>query len=131
MSRKRILLIDNDQFSLSVLYRLVTELGYEPLIASTFDAAETLIEGQTLDIVIYNQDLESEWGVSVLDRLRRSSTTGSLPLVLLSQSASRYAPRVADNGESTYCFQKPIAIEPFIDLVKELAGDRTEAAARR
>ena len=131
MSRKRILLIDNDQFSLSVLYRLVTELGYEPLIASTFDAAETLIEGQEPDVVVYNQDLESEWGVSVLDRLRKSSNTSSLPLVLLSQSASRYAPRVADTGESTYCFQKPIAIEPFIDLVKELAGDRTATGTRR
>jgi hypothetical protein len=41
------------------------------------------------------------------------------------------APRVEGDADSTYCFQKPIAIEPFIDLVKELAGDQAATSARR
>ena len=122
MSKKRVLMIDNDRFSLSVLHRLVSEMGYEPLIGSTAEAADTLLRAKVPDIVIYNQDLEAEWGCSLLDRLRRQDGGRDIPVVLLTQMSSRFAPRVAAN-DATVCFQKPIAIEPFIALFRELLED--------
>ena len=97
------------------------------MVGSTPDAALTLIAGQKPDVIIYNQDLESEWGVSLLDRLRSSPNSRSVPIILLSQSTNRFVPRVEGKGETTVCFQKPIAIEPFVALFRELLEENGAA----
>ena len=130
MSKKIVLMIDNDRFSLSVLYRLLHEMGYEPMIGSTADAARTLLEARDPDVVIYNQDLEAEWGCSFLDTLRTSKATASIPVILLSQAAGRFGPRVAETLDATFCFQKPIAIEPFVALFWDLIERQPPAAVR-
>lgn len=130
MHSKRVLMIDNDHFSLSVLHRLLSEMGFNPLIGSTADAAQTLLDGEPADLIVYNRDLESEWGFSMLEQLRRSQATADVPVILLSQSVERFAPRIEEMDEYTVCFQKPIAIEQFVSLFLELVKDDSPAAVR-
>lgn len=130
MHSKRVLIIDNDQFSLSVLHRLLSEMEYNPLIGSTADAARTLLDGEPADLIVYNRDLESEWGFSMLRRLLRSNETADVPVILLSQSVERFAPRIEQADEYTVCFQKPIAIEPFVSLFLELVNDPAPATVQ-
>ena len=86
MARKQVLLIDNDRFSLSVLQRLVDDLGYEPLIGSTAEAALNLLKTQSVEIIVFNQDLEAEWGLSLFEKFRSGGTTSKIPVIPLSQS---------------------------------------------
>jgi DNA-binding response OmpR family regulator len=123
MARKQVLLIDNDRFSLSVLQRLVDDLGYEPLIGSTAEAALNLLKTQSVEIIVLNQDLEAEWGLSLFDKVRTGGTTSRIPVILLSQSSVRFSPRMENTDENTVCFQKPIAIEPFVQHFRALIGD--------
>ena len=90
-TRKKVLLIDNDRFSLSVLQRLVDDLGYEPLIGT---AASTVLETQSVEVIVFNQDLEAEWGLSLVDQLPSAGATDSVPLILLSQASVRFSPRM-------------------------------------
>jgi DNA-binding response OmpR family regulator len=121
--RKKVVLIDNDRFSLSVLQRLVDDLGFEPLIASTPEAAQTLLETQTIEVIVFNQDLEAEWGLSLVDRLRAAGKASSIPLILLSQGSIRFSPRMENTCDDLVCFQKPIAIEPFVQHFRSLIND--------
>ena len=123
MARKQVLLIDNDRFSLSVLQRLVDDLGYEPLIGSTAEAAQNLLSTQKIEVIVFNQDLEAEWGLSLFDKVRTGGTTSRIPVILLSQSSVRFSPRMENTDENTVCFQKPIAIEPFVQHFRALIGD--------
>lgn len=118
--RKQVLLIDNDRFSLSVLQRLVEDLGYAPLIGSTAEAVQNLLETQAVEVIVFNQDLEAEWGLSLIEQLRSSGTTGNIPVILLSQASVRYSPRMENTEGDLVCFQKPIAIEPFVQHFRRL-----------
>ena len=129
MEKKHVLMIDNDRFSLSVLHRLVTELGYEPLIGSTADAAKNLLESRSVKVIVFNQDLEAEWGLSFLDFLKNHENTSDIPIILLSQTSARFSPRIEETGEDTKCFQKPIAIEPFVEYFRQVIGDTPPARA--
>lgn len=120
MARKQVLLIDNDRFSLSVLQRLVDDLGYQALIGSTPDAAQNMLDTQSIEVIVFNQDLEAEWGLSLFERFRTASATSETPVILLSQSAVRFSPRIANTEDNTVCFQKPIAIEPFVQHFRSL-----------
>jgi DNA-binding NtrC family response regulator len=127
MDKKHVLMIDNDRFSLSVLQQLIAEFGYEPLIGTTADAAKTLLESPTVKVIVFNQDLEAEWGLSFLDFLRTREKVSDIPVILMSQTAGRYGPRIEDDGLSKKCFQKPIAIEPFVEHFRQLIGEQDTA----
>ena len=120
MEKKQILLIDNDRFSLSVLQRLVADLGYEALIGTTAEAAQNLLDTQSIEMIVLNQDLEAEWGLSLRDLLRTDARTSDIPVILLSQSAGRFSPRMTSMDDKMVCFQKPIAIEPFVQHFRYL-----------
>lgn len=122
-NRKQVLLIDNDRFSLSVLQRLVDDLGYEPLIGSTVEAARNLLQTQTIEIIVFNQDLEAEWGISLVDQMREAGTRPKTPVILLSQTSVRFSPRMENTEDDLVCFQKPIAIEPFVQHFRSLIDD--------
>lgn len=121
--KKRVLLIDNDRFSLSVLQRLVTDLGYEPLIGSTADAARNLLETQAIEVIVFNQDLEAVWGLPLAEQMRAAGVTSSIPVILLSQASVRFSPRMENTEDDRVCFQKPIAIEPFVQHFRSLVND--------
>jgi PleD family two-component response regulator len=121
--RKQVLLIDNDRFSLSILKRRVDDLGYEPLIGSTAEAARILLETQTVKVIVFNQDLEAEWGLSLADQLRPTGASAGIPVILLSQASVRLSPRMENTEDDRVCFQKPIAIEPFVQHFRSLIND--------
>lgn len=121
--RKQVLLIDNDRFSLSVLQRLVDDLGYEPLIATTVEAAQNLLDTQAVEVIVFNHDLEAEWGLSLVDRFRAGGPANNIPVILLSQTAARFSPRMENTEGDLVCFQKPIAIEPFVQHFRSLVDD--------
>ena len=121
--RKQVLLIDNDRFSLSVLQRLVDDLGYKPLIGSTLDASRNLLETQTIQVIVFNQDLEAEWGLSLADQMLIAGASTNIPVILLSQASARFSPRMQNTEGDLVCFQKPIAIEPFVQHFHSLIND--------
>ena len=59
-TRNKVPLVDNDRLSLSVLQRLVDDPGYEALIGTTAEATSTLRETQSIEVIVFNQDLEAE-----------------------------------------------------------------------
>ncbi|MGB0632500.1 MAG: response regulator [Alphaproteobacteria bacterium] len=129
MDKRHVLMIDNDRFSLSVLHRLVTELGYVPLIGSTADTAKSLLETQSVKVIVFNQDLEAEWGLSFLEFLKSRESTADIPVILLSQTSARFSPRIEDTANDTKCFQKPIAIEPFVEYFQKVIGENPSPVA--
>lgn len=126
MLKKRVIMIDNDPFSLAVLHRLLSEMGYEPLIGSTPDAANALLAGKLPDAIVYNQDLDAEWGIALLDRLRRTPRTEAVPVILLTQTTRRFESRIEGTDDSMVRFRKPIAIEPFVALFRSLVEGRPD-----
>jgi DNA-binding response OmpR family regulator len=101
----------------------VDDLGYEPLIGSTAEAARILLETQTVKVIVFNQDLEAEWGLSLADQLRPPGASAGIPVILLSQASVRLSPRMENTEDDRVCFQKPIAIEPFVQHFRRLIND--------
>ncbi len=46
-----------------------------------------------------------------------------MPLILLSQTSVRFSLRVENTDDDLVCFQKPIAIEAFVQHFRHLIND--------
>ena len=79
-----------------------------------------------MEMIVLNQDLEAEWGLSLRDLLRTDAHTSDIPVILLSQSDGQFSPRMESKDDQMVSFQKPNAIEPFVQhfryLIKEEAA---------
>lgn len=82
-----------------------------------------------MKVIAFNQDLEAEWGLSFLDFLKTHENTADIPVILLSQTSARFAPRIEDVADDTKCFQKPIAIEPFVEHFQKVIGENQTAVS--
>ena len=130
MDKQHVLMIDDDRYSLSVLHQLVSELGYKTLFASTSDAARNMLASNSIKVIVFNQDLEATWGVSSRDLLRGNENNADTPVILISQASARYSPRVESSEDDTICFQKPIAIEPFVEYFRILTENPSSSPSK-
>lgn len=78
-------------------------------------------------MIVFNQDLEAQWGMSFLDFLKSRENTADIPVILLSQTSARFSPRIEEAENDTKCFQKPIAIDPFVEFFQKLIGETPPA----
>jgi hypothetical protein len=57
------------------------------------------------------------------DQLRATGTSAGIPVILLSQAPVRLSPRMENTEDYRVCFQKPIAIESFVQHFSSLIND--------
>jgi hypothetical protein len=89
-------------------------------------AGNTIRQGdriQPLKVIVFNQDSEAEWGLSFLDFLKNPENTVNIPVILLSQKGARFSSRIEEADNDTECFQKSIAIEPFVEYFRQITGE--------
>ena len=50
------------------------------MIGSTVEAARILLEAQTVKVIVFNQDLEVEWGLLLADQLLAAGASAGIPV---------------------------------------------------
>ena len=93
------------------------------MIGSTVEAARILLEAQTVKVIVFNQDLEAEWGLSMADQLLAAGASAGIPVILLSQASVRFSPRMENTEDDRVYFLKPIAFEPVVQHFRSLIND--------
>jgi CheY-like chemotaxis protein len=112
---KKVLIVEDDQ-SLRVVIRMVLEqAGYAVVEASHGAAALELMESEMPDLVLADVRMPHMSGVELTARLRSSSRTASVPIVLLSGLV--LDPEVARLADA-------VVAKPFepADLVAAISG---------
>ncbi|HEV2967025.1 MAG TPA: response regulator [Candidatus Dormibacteraeota bacterium] len=112
---KKVLIVEDDQ-SLRVVIRMVLEqAGYAVVEASHGAAALELMESEMPDLVLADVRMPHMSGVELIARLRSSSRTASVPIVLLSGLV--LDPEVARLADA-------VVAKPFepADLVAAISG---------
>lgn len=112
---KKVLIVEDDQ-SLRVVIRMVLEqAGYAVVEASHGAAALELMESEMPDLVLADVRMPHMSGVELTARLRSSSRTASVPIVLLSGLV--LDPEVAKLADA-------VVAKPFepADLVAAISG---------
>lgn len=124
MSRKRILVVDDDQDLVHALQVRLKAAGYEVLFALDAVNAVRLARVEHPDLVILDIGLPAGGGFAVLDRLQKLSGSGVLPVIVLTaREPEGNRDRALGMGAQAY-FQKPV------ESVELLAAVRTAIEGR-
>jgi EAL domain-containing protein (putative c-di-GMP-specific phosphodiesterase class I) len=114
-SMGRLLVVENDLVQRTLISKIGEKLGYETLIASSFEAAAALLRQQPFDIMTLDLSLGERDGVELL-RLVADIGLRSMPIVIISACDERIvnsAKRVAKGLKLSLngCITKPLDLD--------------------
>ena len=113
MSRKRILVVDDDR-SICQLYRTALTLsGFSVEVAADGFGALLKIDAQKPDLIVLDLQMPRVDGLSVLDELRANTDTEEIPVVVVTGADHRRAA-----SQATAVLTKPCEPEALISVIE-------------
>jgi DNA-binding NtrC family response regulator len=118
-----VLIIDDDQMIRSYLDGILSEDGYEVLLAATCAEGEALLEAKPVDVVLLDLKLPDDDGISVLRRIKREDPNIQV-IVLTAFSAVESAVEALKLGAYDY-IDKPSDVSKLKALLERALKELT------
>ena len=119
-----IALVDDDPVHVALVQLFLAEQGYRTVCCFQGSAALDLIRQQHPDLVLLDMQMEQrDTGLRVLEAIRHTATTASLPVILCSADwlfLHEYAQQIA--ALHADCLEKPFALEHLTRLIQAALG---------
>ena len=117
----RLLVVDDDLVQRTIIGKIGAKLGYDAVIASTFEIASDLLQREAFDIMTLDLSLGERDGVELL-RLVADCKLHAMPIVIISGCEERIlnsTKRVAEglNLSLTRCLTKPLNLDSLRDAL--------------
>jgi DNA-binding response OmpR family regulator len=119
MSKKKILVVDDEVDIVKLLQTTLTDKGYEVIVA--FDAVSALHSAHRdrPDLMILDIVMPAGDGYAVCETLRRSTHTLSLPIILLTGKMGEGGRKRAFEVGANFYITKPYDREELLCLVEK------------
>ncbi|MBN2295126.1 MAG: response regulator [Pirellulales bacterium] len=118
-SKKRILLVDDDQEIIETLRIALEAQGYEIIIARDGNQGLAMVEREDPDLVILDMMMPKRSGFLVLEKLRRTRPVPIRVIMITANEGSRHKAYAEMLGVDDY-IRKPFPMDQLIDSVERL-----------
>ncbi len=117
--KKRILIVDDEASTRSMLTMLLEDAGYEVLEAAAGDTAVTEATEQVPDLIILDINLPQFTGIQVLQLLRGNPKTKAIPIVMCTaHDTLEDVERCLAAGANDY-IQKPFDLKGVLTKIQK------------
>lgn len=125
-----VLLADDDKVQTMMLSSLLRTKGYK--VEAAYDATQTFASAMRThpDVIVLDIQMPGGTGMVVLERLKASTKTSQIPVIVLSGSDDPQAdPAVRQLGADIY-LSKPVDVHELLGALARVLGRTPESAPR-
>jgi len=123
MSGRRILVVDDDKDVVVFLSRLFQRAGYTVVTAQNASQAVTQAHQERPDLILTDVTMPAGSGFSVLDRLKASTTTGAIPIIVLTGNHDAEVEARALAAGAMRVLRKPCDNTVLLGCIKTALGE--------
>lgn len=123
-TRKKVLIIDDDQNLIFPLNHGLSQLGYEVLVAKTGSEGLRLAKEHRPDCIILELALRSGDGITVCRMLRKVPFTSKIPIAVLTISKDKSDYEAVKPFNVQKYLNKPMANHEIINLIQEIVENQ-------
>lgn len=123
MGRKKILIVDDERDIVKALIIRLQKAGYD--VVTAFDGAQGVFMAhkENPDIILLDIRMPGSDGFSVIERLKHSKSTSTIPIILLTGSPEKnIAERAMEMGARFY-IKKPYDSEELLDAIQRASEE--------
>ena len=122
----RILVVEDNPTIQRMLVYVVEAQGYEAVRARDGTEAVRHLSQQRFDMVISDIKMPKMDGLALLEHIRTSATTATVPVLLLTARLDAYDDDVAGDDRRTTFMTKPLASGQLVEAVARMLSDDKE-----
>jgi CheY-like chemotaxis protein len=123
MSGRRVLVVDDDKDVVVFLSRLLQRAGYTVLTALDAAQAVTQAHREAPNLILTDIMMPASGGLSILERLTMSTTTGTIPIIVLTGSDDPELEARALAAGVTCVLRKPCDNAVLLECIKTAFGE--------
>ena len=129
MEKKKILIVDDDEALVRILSINLAMEGFE--VYTAFDGMSAVMNAHKVnpDLIILDVRMPAGDGFSVVERLKSSTKTFTIPILFLSAIPKEDIEEKALQAGVNHCFSKPFDPMALMDYINDLLGIRKEQYA--
>ena len=116
----RILVADDDEMELLFVKTGLENKGFQVETVPDVMQAMQLAMRTIPDAIILDIDMPGGSGLSVVERLKRSTKTQMIPIIMNTSTAGKEAQARSLELGAVACLEKPVNIDELAELLKEL-----------
>ncbi len=122
MDKKKILIVDDDEALVRILSVNLALEGYE--VFAAFDGMTAVMNAHKIkpDLIILDIRMPAGDGFSVVERLKLSTNTFTIPIIVLSALPKEDIEDRALRAGVTHCFAKPFDNGELLRYIRDLIG---------
>jgi DNA-binding response OmpR family regulator len=118
----KVLVADDDRVWVEILVTAFRKEGFEVFPAYDGMQATMVAMQRAPDAVVLDVQMPGGTGVDTLKRLKMSTRTGTIPIVVVSGSLDPNLPRAVKQQGATRYMSKPVPADDVVAAVRELLG---------
>jgi two-component system cell cycle response regulator DivK len=123
MSKKRILLIEDNEFNRKIVRDLLARQPYDLLEANDGEAGVAAARRDRPDVIVMDIQLPKLSGLDATRAIRADPDTAKIPIIVVTSFAlSGDDKKAMDAGASAY-LAKPYSPRQLLDTIRKMAGD--------
>jgi CheY-like chemotaxis protein len=119
----RILFVDDDRLTLTLLSMAAEILGHQASVVETGEAALRSAAEQAPDLIFVDHRLADVDGLVVIRSLREAPQTAAIPVVMLSAGQELDAKQAALAAGAVAFVQKPVQVQALHDIICQFAHE--------
>ncbi len=129
LTKKKVLIVDDQESVLLIESRLAKFAGYEPLTASDGDEALKLIRSHAVDLILLDLMLPGTSGFEVLRELREDPKTKDIPVIVITALDNKHDASLQGLAGVAEILSKPVPTKKLQDILKQYLGPATEISS--
>ena len=125
MGKGRVLVVDDERVTLTVICHLLEDSGYEVVAADNGTQALDILtsSAETFDAVVLDRVMPEMGGMEVLSAIRAQDRLANIPVILLTASSSPEDMRQGIDAGAFYYITKPFDEAIFLAVVRSAVHD--------
>lgn len=122
MPEKTVLVVDDDENIMRALSIRLKAAGYK--VSGAMDGTQAVMVAHKVepDIIVLDIRMPAGSGFTVMERLRQSIDTATIPIIVLTASDETETRRQAEEMGAFRYFNKPYDIDKLLVAIKEALG---------
>jgi len=118
----RVLVVDDDTDMLGFVQLVLDQRGYRVFVASSAELALSLLERETIDLILLDVSLPGIDGVELCRRLKQQPSTGNISVLMFTARTEATVRRRAEAAGCDGYLVKPVELKELLDAIRKALG---------
>lgn len=120
----KIVFVDDEPITLEMLGKAAELMGHQAVLIGSSAGALPAIEEHRPDLVMMDMMMPGVDGLTVLQRLRASEATATIPVVILSAGAALDDRERAEAAGAQAYLTKPVSLNVLLDTIQKFSQNK-------